>query len=248
MSLAPTVVQLGAAAEICGADEKASPPGCINQTLTPFVASFCRIRSGVPSPFRSAAALTRQLAAAVKTIGAVPIAVPSPVMNQMLTALVVACWKIRSVMPSAFISAAAQSLQPGAAVANHGADTMAAPFVPPIDQTLTPLLPWFCKYSLDPEGGGTCCTGMMFVRSVAVAETEPPPDTVTWFVSCAATSGATDTTTVRGGYAPPAASESSRENVVPPHVHPVPFIDVTVRPIGGLSTTDTVPAVGPLPC
>jgi len=76
----------------------------------------------------------------------------------------------------------------------------------------------------------------------------PPPDNVTGIVTGVPLVEVTFPVTVIGGKLAPAASASLRVQVVEArvHVHPVPEIAVTVKPVGG-SATVTVPLVAALP-
>ena len=76
----------------------------------------------------------------------------------------------------------------------------------------------------------------------------PPPDKVTGIVTGVPFADVTFPVTVIAGKLCPARSASLRVQmvVVRVHVHPVPEIAVTVKPVGG-SVTVTVPLVGPLP-
>src|SRR5438270_204217 len=85
------------------------------------------------------------------------------------------------------------------------------------------------------------------VASVAVAEADPPPETVTEFTSGDAAFAATVTLTVIAEYPAPAARLSVRVQVRLTHVHPAPVIEASVRPAGRVSATVTVPLVGPAP-
>jgi hypothetical protein len=88
-----------------------------------------------------------------------------------------------------------------------------------------------------------------FVGSVALAVAKPPPETLTWLVTCDGAFRATFTVTVIGGKLIPAASALLVVQVgstVQFHVAP-PFIDTRVRPVGIVSVTVTVPLVGAVP-
>src|SRR5579871_516052 len=103
-------------------------------------------------------------------MGAEPIVNPPvPVINQMLIPPVEWFWNIRSRTPSRFISAVAIRLQPAAAVANQGADSMVALLVPPIDHSLTPL---FCEFWRNRCG---LVVGALTVRETGMT-TEVAPD------------------------------------------------------------------------
>jgi hypothetical protein len=89
----------------------------------------------------------------------------------------------------------------------------------------------------------------MVVESFAVSLVKfcsPPPDTVAVFVSREDAFGETFTVTVIGGYTPPGARASVRVHVrlLKVHVQPEPDMLAAVSPVGKVSTTMTVPAVG----
>src|SRR5438309_973916 len=87
------------------------------------------------------------------------------------------------------------------------------------------------------------------VLSLAPALTDPPPVTVTYFVSGAAASAATTLSLHDALPISPPLSASLRVQVFPPagHVHPVPAIDASVIPVGTVSVTVTVPLLGVAP-
>ena len=80
------------------------------------------------------------------------------------------------------------------------------------------------------------------------AAAAPPSETATVFVSCVDEAAVMFTDTAMGGYDDPAGSASLRVqvgNVVP--VQPVPLMAITTMPVGAVSVTVTMPAVGPAP-
>lgn len=96
----------------------------------------------------------------------------------------------------------------------------------------------------------TTC-GRMVVGSDTVSFARfvsPPPDTVTVLVPEDALF-ATETTRKMSGYGVLNGRVSGRVQVkvARSHVHPVPLIDVAVRPGGSLSTTVTGAVVDPVP-
>ena len=86
---------------------------------------------------------------------------------------------------------------------------------------------------------------MTVVTSVAIAEAELPPDTLTWFVRLEGAVEATLTVTVMAGKLAPAPSRSLRVHVFVEQVHPVPVMETSVRPVGMVSVTVTVPLLTP---
>jgi hypothetical protein len=83
------------------------------------------------------------------------------------------------------------------------------------------------------------------VTSFALEDTDPPPETVTWFVTCEGALEATFTVTAIDGYLAPAVSASVRVQVLPEQFQPEPVIETSVSPVGTASVTVTVPVVGP---
>jgi hypothetical protein len=89
----------------------------------------------------------------------------------------------------------------------------------------------------------------MLVGSDAVAEADPPPDTVAMLVRLEGELVATLTVSVMAGKLAPAAFTVVDVQVSVPkvHVQPVPLMVVAVRPVGRVSTTVTVPLVEAVP-
>src|ERR1700722_1478250 len=85
------------------------------------------------------------------------------------------------------------------------------------------------------------------VESVALAATDPPPETATAFTCGELALAATFTVTAMVGELAPAASASVRVQVVAAQVHPVPAMETSVRPAGTVSVMVTRPLVGAAP-
>src|SRR5262245_14969788 len=98
-----------------------------------------------------------------------------------------------------------------------------------------------CVFAMLNEGTPA---GMMVVESLAMAVGDPPPTVWTWFTCGEAASAATLTVRVMGVYDAPTGRTSFRLHWAGLQVHPVPAIDTTVSPAGGISITCTGPIVG----
>src|ERR1039457_7082449 len=81
------------------------------------------------------------------------------------------------------------------------------------------------------------CNGTVTVRSCDPVISAPPPETVTWFVTCDGASGLTLTVTVIGGRMAPPAEESPRVQDEFAHVQPGPVMETSVRDGGRISVT-----------
>src|ERR1039457_3179497 len=88
--------------------------------------------------------------------------------------------------------------------------------------------------------------GRTSVRSALPVRAAPPPDTVTWFVTCDGALTPTLTVTAIGGRALPPAHESFRAQVVPEQVQAGPAMETSVRYGGRISVTVMDPLGGPL--
>ena len=86
-------------------------------------------------------------------------------------------------------------------------------------------------------------TGRGSALSVAVAEGDPPPDTVTEFKVGGIALAEIFAVTVMGGKLAPPARASERVQVLPEHVQPAPLMVTEVNPEGAVSVTVTVSEV-----
>src|SRR5260370_757511 len=88
---------------------------------------------------------------------------------------------------------------------------------------------------------------MMLVESLVFAVADPPPEALTFFFYGYAALRDLLSLPTRGASVLPAASASLRVQVEVLHIHPVPAIPVTVKPVGAVSVIVTVPVVAELP-
>src|SRR5262245_56322622 len=107
------------------------------------------------------------------------------------------------------------------------------------------VCPWkkfpVCVFAMLNEGTPA---GTIVVESLAIAVGDPPPTVWTWFTCGEVAVAATLTVMVMGGYDAPTASTSLRLHWAGLQVHPVPAIETTVSPAGGISIICTGPMVG----
>lgn len=78
---------------------------------------------------------------------------------------------------------------------------------------------------------------------MALAPTDPPPETLTTLLNCDGAFAATFTVMVMEDWEP-AFRVPAVEQIVLEQLHPVPDIDTSDSPVGIVSATVTVPLVG----